>query len=122
MAKIKILLASSPKLHSDVIRRLLDAQPDMQIIGEVSDPLQLLITAKDEFADAVIITPMKANGIPRICNQLLIEHPLLKIITIDIASDSAFYYRLNYKRVKLQAPSGSAILNILRGGSIPPAG
>ncbi|MCF7824938.1 MAG: hypothetical protein K9N35_12310 [Candidatus Marinimicrobia bacterium] len=120
MTKIKILLSSSPKLLSDVIRRLLEDQPDMQIIGEVSDPLQLLITTQDAFADAVIITPVKSNGIPRICNQLLVEHPLLKIITLDTDSDSAFYYRLNHKRLKFQAPSGFAILSILRGDSIPP--
>ncbi|PIZ70069.1 MAG: hypothetical protein COY19_00720, partial [Candidatus Marinimicrobia bacterium CG_4_10_14_0_2_um_filter_48_9] len=61
MGKIRILLSSRPKLLSEVISNLISRQPDMKIIGEIIDPLQLLTTAKATLADAVIITPLKAN-------------------------------------------------------------
>jgi DNA-binding NarL/FixJ family response regulator len=121
MAKIKVLLASQPKLLSDVIRNLIARQLDMEIIGEVTDPLKLLITTADKFADAVIITPLKANGEPRLCSRLLAAHPALKIITLDIDTDTAYLYRLNHDRMRFETPTGLAVLNILRGGPMPPA-
>jgi len=121
MSKIKVLLASQPKLLSDVIRNLIEHQLDMEIIGEVTDPLKLLITTENnKFADAVIITPLKANGEPRLCRRLLAAHPALMIITLDTATDTAYLYRLNQDRMRIQAPSGLAVLNILRGGPMPP--
>lgn len=121
MAKIRILLSSRPKLLSDVICNLIEGQSDMEIIGEVTDPLKLLITTRDHNADAVIITPLKANGEPRLCRQLLAEHPLLMIITLDTVTDTAYLYRLNSERVRILAPSGIAILGILRGEPMSPS-
>ena len=120
MGKIRILLSSRPKLLSEVISNLISRQPDMKIIGEIIDPLQLLTTAKATLADAVIITPLKANGEPRLCRRLLAAHPALMIITLDTATDTAYLYRLNQDRMRIQAPSGLAVLNILRGGPMPP--
>ncbi len=61
-AKIKVLLASRPKLLSEVIRYLVARQPDMEVMGEVLDPIELLLAVKSTSADVVIVTPLPANG------------------------------------------------------------
>ena len=119
MGTIKILLSSRPKLLSEVIRNLIESQLDMEIIGEVIDPLQLLSVVRDTLADAVIITPLRANGEPRIVHQLLKEYPLMKIVTLSSQGDAAYLYRLNHPRLLLASPSGPPILNALRGEGIP---
>ena len=121
MSKIKILLSSRPKLLSDVIRHLIERQPDMEVIGEVSDPLQLLITTQNTVADAVIITPLTANGEPRICRELLAEHPELMILTLQADTDAATLYRLKLPPLHFQTLSSQIFLNVLRGGPLPPA-
>ncbi|MCF7922100.1 MAG: hypothetical protein K9M55_05315 [Candidatus Marinimicrobia bacterium] len=121
MTKIKILISSSPKLLSEVIRKLIGLQDDMDIIGEVVDPLKLIMTAREKYADAVLITPLKSNGEPRICRQLLIEHPKLLVVTLGPNSEFAFLYRSALPRLRFRTPSGQIILNLLRGGPIPEA-
>ena len=81
MEEIKVLLASRPKLLSEVIRNMIDRQSDMEVDSEVLDPIELLLAVKITKADVVIITPLEANGEPHICSQLLAEYPQLKIVT-----------------------------------------
>ncbi len=119
MAKIKILLSSRPKLISDVMRKMINDQDDMEIIGEIADPLQLLILAKNTEADAMIITPITPNGEPKICRQLLYEHPKLVIMTMDADTKIAYVYRVNFPRVCIKAPSSQTIQTVLRGGWPP---
>jgi len=121
MAKIKILISSRPKLLSDVIRKLIERQDDMEIVGDVRDPLKLLIAAKGTDADAVLISPLQAQGESRLCHLLLLEHPQLMVVTLAPGAESAFLYRVNLPRLRFKTPSGQTILKLLRGGPIPPA-
>lgn len=121
MAKIKILISSRPKLLSDVIRNLIGLQLDMEIIGEVTDQLKVLTTARNTSVDAVIITQLKANGEPKICRQLIIEHPKLLVITLEAKSEYAYLYRFDLPRLRFHAPSGLTLLSLLRGGPMPQA-
>ena len=114
MEKIKVLLSSRPKLLSEVIRNMIEHQPDMEVVGEVLDPIQLLITTRSMPVDVVIITPLKANGNPRICSQLLGEHPLLKILILSAESKVAFLYQSGSPKIRIDEPSKQSILSAIR--------
>jgi hypothetical protein len=116
---IKILLSSRPKLLSEVIRNLIERQPDMQVVGEVLDPLQLLRVARQILVDVVIITPLRANGEPKICHSLLTEHPLLKIVTQSSEGDAAYLYQSGLLKKRIDEPSGQAILEVIREIVLP---
>jgi hypothetical protein len=47
----------------------------MMMVGEVVDPIKLLNATRETAVDVVIVTPLKANGEPKICSHLLAEHP-----------------------------------------------
>ncbi len=66
MRKIKVMLASRPKMPSEVIEALVERQPDMQVAGEVLDPMRLLFAIKTTPVDAIIITPLDSKGEPPI--------------------------------------------------------
>ena len=114
MKKIKILLSSRPKLLSEVIRNLIEHQPDMEMIGEVLDPLELLRASRETPADVIIITPLKANGEPKICFQLLLEHPWLKIVTLSVKGEAAYLYQSGVPKLRIDEPSGLSILIAIR--------
>jgi DNA-binding NarL/FixJ family response regulator len=111
---IKVLLSSRPKLLSEVIKNLIAHQPDMQMVGEVLDPLQLLRVVRETSVDVIIITPLKANGEPRICHQLLVEHPRLIIVTQSAEGTAAHLYRADALKLRIDKPSSLSILDAIR--------
>jgi DNA-binding NarL/FixJ family response regulator len=119
MEKIKVMLASRPKLLSEVIRNMIEHQPDMEMVGEVLDPLQLLSTSMNTSVDAVIITPLRANGEPKICHQLLLEHPRLKVITLSSKGEAAYLYQSGVDKKRIDNPSEQSILDAIRGSLLP---
>jgi DNA-binding NarL/FixJ family response regulator len=116
--KIMVLLSSRPKLLSEVIRNLVQRQPDMKVVGEVLDPLQLLRIARQILVDVIIITPLRANGEPKICHQLLAEHPMLKIVTQSAKGDAAYLYQSGVLKTRIDEPSGQTVLNTIREAMI----
>jgi DNA-binding NarL/FixJ family response regulator len=113
-SKIKIMLASRPQMLSDVIRRMIALQPDMEVVGEVIDPIKLLMAIKEILVDVVIITPIKPIGDPKICRQLLGEYPLIKVVTLSAEGDVAFLYQADAPKIRLDEPSEQAILGAIR--------
>jgi len=114
MQKIKVMLASRPKLLSEVIRNIIEHQTDMELVGEVLDPLQLIYAFRETPADVVIITPLNANGEPKICHLLLNEYPKLKIITQSEKGEIAYLYQSGVEKKVIDKPSGQAILIAIR--------
>ena len=114
MQTIKVLLASRPKMLSDVIKNLIDYQPDMVVVGEVIDPIELLLATRETMADVIIVTPLKSNGEPKICRHLLLEHPQLRIVTLSANGETAFLYESNSDKKRIDEPSGQSILSAIR--------
>ena len=119
MQKIKIMLASRPKIISDVIRNIIEHQPDMIMVGEVIDPIRLLYTIRETSVDVVILTPIKANGQPKICSHLLAEHPSLIIVALSAEGEAAYLYKLDVPRLRIDNPSGQSILVAIREALMP---
>jgi DNA-binding NarL/FixJ family response regulator len=114
MEKIKILLSSRPKLLSEVIRNLIEHQPDMEMVGEVIDPLELFEAIRLIIVDVVIVTPLKANGEPKLCRHLLTEYPVLLIVTQSAIGEAAHLYRSGAKKKRIDDASGDIILSAIR--------
>lgn len=99
---------------SEVIRSMVAHQPDMEVVGVVIDPIELLMAVRKIPVDAVIITPVKSDGEPRICSQLLEEHPLLKVVTLSAEGDAAFLHQSGLPKKQFAEPSAQAILCAIR--------
>ena len=113
------MLSSRPKLLSEVIRNMIEHQPDMAVVGEVIDPIELIFALRETPVDVVIITPHKANGDPRICVQLLKEHPLLKIVMLTGKNEAVFIYQKDFRKKHIEKPSKQMIIDIIRE-PVPP--
>ena len=114
MEKIKVMLASRPQMLSDVIRNMIDNQLDMVLVGDVIDPIKLLFAIRETPVDVVIVTPLKANGEPKICSHLLPEHPSLKVFTLSAKGEAAYLYQSGAPKMRIDDPSEQAILSAIR--------
>ncbi len=114
MKKIKLLVSSRPKLLSEVIRNLINSQLDMEVVGEVLDPLQLYLYIQKTQVHGIVITPLNANGEPKICSILLNEQHHLKILTLSSKSEAAYLYQFGMKRLRIDDPSPQSIIDTLR--------
>ena len=112
--KIKVMLASRPQMLSEVIRGMIDRQPDMEMVGEVVDPIGLLVAVREMLVDVIIITPIKTSGVPRICTQLLSRQPLLKIMTLSTEGETAIYYQSDAPKMHIDEPSEKTISAAIR--------
>ena len=114
MQKIKVLLASRPKMISDVMRNMVERQPDMKVVGEVLDPIELLLGVRAAKVDVVIVTPLDSEREPRICRLLLEEHPHLIIVTLPAEGETAYLYQSGKARNRIDEPSEQSILGAVR--------
>ena len=99
---------------SEVIQNMIGHQPDMVVVDEVVDPIELLRTAKATLADVVIVTPLESNGEPKICHYLLAEYPHLKVVTISARGEAAYLYQSDADRLCIDEPCEQSILNTIR--------
>lgn len=114
MREIKVMLASRPKMISDVIRNIIDRQPDMVTVGDVVDPIRLLSATRETLVDVVIVTSFKPEGEPKICNHLLAEHPGLMIIVLIAEGKTIFVYKTDSKKERIDEPSSETIISTIR--------
>ena len=113
MTKINVMLSSRPKLLSEVMQNLIERQSDMKMVGDVVDPIELIFALRITSADVVVITPLKANGDPKICVQLLKEHPRLRILILTQESEAVYVYQSGVERIRIEKPSEQTILDII---------
>ncbi|MFC1502447.1 hypothetical protein ACFL6A_03445 [bacterium] len=114
MPKINVMFSSRPKLLSEVIGNLIERQSDMKVVGEVVDPIELIFALRKTSVDVVIISPLKANGEPRICLQLRKEHPKLRILILTGESEAVYIYQSGSNRKCIERPSEQSILGAIR--------
>ena len=113
MKKIRVLLANRPRMLREVLREIIEDQPDMEVVGEVLDPLDLLMAVRNMKADAVILA-VKDSEEPGLCSHLLAEYPNLAILCLALEGKSAFIEQLCPRRLEIVDPSEDKILSALR--------
>ncbi len=92
-----------PPLLRDLLRRTLDAQPDMTTISEGSP----------ERPDAVIV-PLEDGGLPCSAQRLLDERARLRIVAVGVRDGRAVLYRLRPQRSELGAVTVEELPAVLR--------
>lgn len=97
MDKIRVLLANHPLMVPDTVRKLVDEQHDMEVVGDCRGPMKILQETGRVNADAVILTQEGENE-PGICSQLLGAYPDLIIMSVTPDLTTAFTLQLSSHR------------------------
>jgi DNA-binding NarL/FixJ family response regulator len=113
MQKIRIILANYPRIMRELVREIIQRQPDMEIVGEIVDPLHVLLAARETRAEAVIVA-LKNSEDPGLISHLLAECPSLTILGLASQGDDAFIVQMCPQRTEIIDSSVANILSALR--------
>jgi DNA-binding NarL/FixJ family response regulator len=88
MRKLRILLADDHALVRSGIRALLEAQPDIEVVGEADDGREAIRLARDLIPDIAIIdiAMPELNGIDTL-RQIFDACPTIKVLACSMYSD-----------------------------------
>jgi len=116
---IRVLVANQPRLLRELILSTFSDQPDIEIVGEVADESDIRAKVSTTDPNFVVIALDDPNKRPAICDDLLREHPNLRVIAVAARKESVVYYwaSLDIHSSNIEA-SEEGILNILRGMSL----
>ncbi len=102
----------------DVFRRVVRDRPDMKIVGEISDPLGLLLEVGSRRAQ-VVIMGSKTTEPPGICSHLFNEYPHVKVLSVSADGRRALLCDLRPRQVVIADASAQALLDTVRAAFAP---
>jgi len=111
---VKVLLANGPEVLRTGLAMLLQQQSDIEVVGTVLDPIELLVTVGDTQADVVIVTLPDSGEMPGICSHLFHEYPQLLILALSSSRTRACVYRQSITVESLADISDEGILTAVR--------
>ena len=112
---IRVLVANCPRLMRELILTTFADQPDIEIVGEVGEESEISETVKRTQPNFVVIALAHPGSRPRICDELLQEHPEVRVIAVAPEQNFVVCYwaSLSIHSNDIE-PSEEGILNLIR--------
>jgi DNA-binding NarL/FixJ family response regulator len=114
-------MSGVPRMLSDIISGLLEAQQDIVVVGVVERAGNLLEALGDTRPDIVILG-IDGPTARRISAHLLSRRPEVKVMGVSADGRNAFMYELRPHRVALGALSAERLVEVIREQVIPSSG
>ena len=89
---IRILVANRPRLMRESILEALADQPDFEIVGEVGAESEISENVKKTLPNFVVIALDHPGRRPAICDEILREHPDVRVIAVAPEKNCVVYY------------------------------
>jgi chemotaxis response regulator CheB len=89
---IRILVANRPKLMRELLLATLSEQNWIEVVGEVVESSELSDCVDKTSPDLVVIDAEEPGKRPNICDQLLRQHPQLRIIAVATQENYSVCY------------------------------
>jgi hypothetical protein len=113
---VRVLVANRPKLMRELILATFADQPDIEIVGEVTDEDEIPQRVSETLPDFLLIALDEPGKRPGICDTIFRHHPRVRIIAIAPGLDcSAYYWASPDIHVNDIEASGESILGTIRG-------
>jgi len=94
---IRVLVANRPRLMRELILTTFADQPDIEIVGEVADESEISASVKKTLPNIVVIALDQPGRRPPICDDLLREHPKLRVLAVAPKKNSIVYYWASFQ-------------------------
>lgn len=116
MNPIRVLIANRPRLIRELMIETISDEPDIDIVGEVTDESDLARAIERTQPDFIIVALEKHNRLPAVCHSILQNHPTLRVIAIAPDRNSSMFYwaSLRVQSNRIDA-SENGVLDVLRG-------
>lgn len=113
MNKIRVLFGHHPRMIPDTVRRLIEEQEDMEVVGDCRGPMKILQETGRTKADAVILA-QEGMEEPGLCSQLLAVYPDLTILSVSSDMTSVFAQQLCSHRKRVATEEHLDIVRAMR--------
>jgi len=112
---IRVLVANRTRLMRELILTTFADQPDIEIVGEVGDESEIAESVRRTLPNFVVIALDQPGKRPAICDELLRDHPEVRVIAVAPERNSIVYYwaSLNIHSNDIEA-SEEGILSAMR--------
>ena len=111
---VKVLLANRLHALRTWLEELLQHQNDIEVVGTVLDPIELLIAIEDTQADVAVVDLPDSGEMPGICSHLFHEYPQILILALSSDRMKACVYRQVITIEHMPNVSDEAILTAIR--------
>ena len=88
----RVLVANHPRLMREIVLTTFADQPDIEIVGEVENESDISASVKKTLPNVVVIALDQPGIRPRICDELLREHPGVRVIAVAPDKNYIMYY------------------------------
>lgn len=89
---IRVLVANHPRLMREIVLTTFADQPDIEIVGEVADESEISERIKKTLPHFVVIALDQPGRRPPICDELLRDHPEVRVIAVAPANNYIVSY------------------------------
>jgi DNA-binding NarL/FixJ family response regulator len=107
-------LAIKPRVLRESVAAMLRREADIDVVGQVTDQVDLLLAVLETGADVVIHSADESQPMPAVYTHLLSEFPELRIIALSADAQQGFAYRQEITARPLPAVSPDEVLSAVR--------
>ena len=113
---IRVLVANHPRLARELMLTTFTDQPDIEIVGEVAEESEISENVKRTLPNFVVVALDQPGRRPAICDELLREHPTVRVIAVAPEKNFVVCYWAS-PSIHSNNIEGSeeGILNVMRG-------
>ena len=84
MTAHRVILANESRLIREMLERVINKVPDLEVVGHAADAAGLSSLLKETDAQWVIVSLLPDSKIPAVADSLLAEHPSLRVLAIAV--------------------------------------
>lgn len=114
MHAIRIVLGTLPRMLRDIVRDILEGQPDMHVVSDTRPDDEWRRVVARETPD-IIVVQMNADGLAPLGDQVLWHHDRANVLGLSADGRSAAMYQLRLRRTTVLEVSPDGLLKAIRG-------
>ena len=121
--QIRVLVANRPKLMREIIIETFVDQPDIEVVGEVTEEGDILGRVNETLPDFLFIALDDPDKRPAVCDTILRLHPEVSIIAVAAHTNRSVRYWASFNiHSSVMEASEEAILGVMRAKTAPAGG
>lgn len=98
----------------DVFKQIIAEQPDLEVVGDLDNGVDLLLAASQTRPDIVILG-MEDSELPGVCSHLFSELPHIKLLCVTADGRQLLLYELRPYKILIGNASPQSLLDAIRG-------
>lgn len=115
MKRVRVLVANRPRLMREMVIATIADQPDIEIVGEVTDETELNDMVEQSQPDVLILAMEEPERRLSQCGFLLGRYPRMRILALAPEKNRGIYYWAMIDiRTKPVESSEAGVLNAIR--------